>query len=131
MKVGRYAIIIVQLVVMLNAFGGGYYGLAGAEGVDPAWLDGSPFESYLIPSLFLFFVIGGGLALASLAWIARDPRAPLLSVAMGFVLIAWIVVQVAIIGYVSWLQPASFLAGIAIAALAWSFLRRQRALGAA
>jgi hypothetical protein len=47
---------------------------------------------------------------------------------MGVVLIAWIVVQVAIIGYVSWLQPASFLAGIAIAALAWPFLRRERAL---
>ena len=30
----------------------------------------------------------------------------------------WIVVQVAIIGYVSWMQPVSFVAGAAIAALA-------------
>lgn len=131
MKLARIVIIVLQLVVMLNAFGGGYYGLTGAEGVDPAWLEGSPFSSYLIPSLFLLVVIGGGFALASLAWIVRNPRAPLLSLAMGVVLIAWIVVQVAIIGYVSWMQPASFLAGVAIAALALPFLRRERALRAA
>jgi len=131
MKLARIVIIFLQLVVMLNAFGGGYYGLTGAEGVDPSWLEGSPFSSYLIPSLFLLVVIGGGFALASLAWIVRNPRAPLLSLAMGVVLIAWIVVQVAIIGYVSWMQPASFLAGVAIAALALPFLRRERALRAA
>jgi energy-converting hydrogenase Eha subunit B len=127
MKLARIAIIVIQLVVMLNALGGGYYGLTGAEGVDPAWLEGSPFDSYVVPSLFLFVVIGGGMALASLVWIVHNRHAALLSLAMGLILIAWIVVQVAIIGYVSWLQPASFVAGIAIALLAWRFLRLQRA----
>lgn len=131
MKVAKIVIVIIQLIVMINAFGGGYYGLTGAKGVDPAWLEGSPFNSYVIPSLFLFVVIGGGMALASVAWIVRSPHAPLLSLGMGVLLIAWIVVQVAIIGYVSWLQPASFVAGIAIAALAWPLLRRERALQAA
>ena len=39
----------------------------------------------------------------------------------------WIVVQVSIIGYVSWMQPTSFVAGAAIAALAAVALRRARA----
>jgi hypothetical protein len=32
----------------LNAFGGGYYGMAGAEGIPTAWLAGSPFHDYFI-----------------------------------------------------------------------------------
>ena len=99
---------------MLNAFGGGYYGLSGAVGVDPAWLDGTPFSSYFIPSLFLFTVIGGGMAVATAAWILKSRVAPWLSLAMGVTLMSWIVVQVSMIGYVSWMQPMSFVAGVAV-----------------
>ena len=42
-------------------------------------------------------------------------RASLLSLAAGAVLVGWIVVQVALIGYQSVLQPAMFLAGFAVA----------------
>ena len=45
---------------------------------------------------------------------------------MGVTLVSWIVVQVSMIGYVSWMQPASFAAGIAVAGLAASVLRRAR-----
>ncbi len=125
MKQARIVLIVAQILVMLNAFGGGYYGLTGAEGVDPSLLEGSPFGSYFIPSLFLFVVIGGGLAVATAAWILHRPRAPLLSLTMGVIIVAWIVVQVAIIGYVSWLQPASLIAGLVICGLAWPWARRQ------
>ncbi|HEX5641789.1 MAG TPA: hypothetical protein VFZ86_05540 [Thermoleophilia bacterium] len=126
MKRTRIAIITIQLLVMLNAFGGGYYGLSGAPGVDPAWLDGTPFSSYFVPSLFLFTVIGGGMAVATAAWILKSRVAPWLSLAMGVTLMSWIVVQVAMIGYVSWMQPVSFVAGAAVAALAGSALRGVR-----
>jgi hypothetical protein len=126
MKRTRIAIITIQVLVMLNAFGGGYYGLSGAPGVDPAWLDGTPFSSYFVPSLFLFTVIGGGMAVATAAWILKSRVAPWLSLAMGVTLMSWIVVQVAMIGYVSWMQPVSFVAGAAVAALAGSALRGVR-----
>jgi len=126
MKRTRIAIITIQLLVMLNAFGGGYYGLSGAPGVDPAWLDGTPFSSYFVPSLFLFTVIGGGMAVATAAWILKSRVAPWLSLAMGVTLMSWIVVQVAMIGYVSWMQPVSFVAGAAVATLAGSALRGVR-----
>ena len=38
MKLTKISLISLQLLVMLNAFGGGYYGLAGASGIArPGW----------------------------------------------------------------------------------------------
>lgn len=51
----------------INAFGGGYYGLSGAEGVPVEWLEGSPFRSYFVPSVVLFVVVGGSFLFAAIA----------------------------------------------------------------
>ena len=102
----------------LNAFGGGYYGMAGAEGVPVAWLSGSPFHSYFVPGLFLFFVVGGALGVAALAVLLAARWARPAALLAGAVLVLWIVAQVAIIGWVSWLQPVSGAAGLAVIALA-------------
>lgn len=123
MKLTKISLISLQLLVMLNAFGGGIYGLSGAPGIDPAWLDGSPFRTYVIPSLILFTVIGGGMAVATAAWILKSRVAPWLSLVMGAALMSWIVVQLAMIGYVSWLQPVMLVAGAAVAAFAVAALR--------
>jgi hypothetical protein len=131
MRITRIVLIAVQVIVMLNAFGGGYYGMSGAPGVDPAWLEGSPFHSYFVPGLFLFAVVGGGMAIATVAWVRRSPWAPLLSVGMGLLVMAWIAVQVAIIGSVSWLQPASLAAGLVLVGGGWAALRGERGRRAA
>ena len=96
----------------LNAFAGGYYGLSGADGVPREWLAGSPFSDYVVPSLVLFVVVGGALALAAIMVFRGYPPARAIACAAAAVLLAWIVVQVAIIGYVSWMQPATFAAGL-------------------
>ena len=96
----------------LNAFAGGYYGLSGAEGVPREWLAGSPFSDYVVPSLVLFVVVGGALALAAIMVFRGHPLARPIACAAAAVLLAWIVVQVAIIGYGSWMQPATFAAGL-------------------
>jgi hypothetical protein len=124
MKRAKTALIALQLLVAANAVGGGIYGLAGAKDVPAEWLEGSPFSTYTVPSLFLLGVIGGGMIVATAAWLLRRRIAPWISLGMGTVLMSWIVAQVAIIGSVSWMQPASFAAGIAIAALAVYALRR-------
>jgi hypothetical protein len=99
----------VYLLIVGLAFQG-LSGLLGGIGliVDPTgtllqipveWLDGSPFESYLIPGLVLLLVLGiGPLAVlyglwrrASWAWLG----ARLVSVA----LLVWIGVEVLVIGY--------------------------------
>jgi hypothetical protein len=131
MKRAKTALIALQLVVAVNAVGGGMYGLAGAKGLPTAWLEGSPFRSYTVPSLFLLLVIGGGMVLATAAWLRRRRVAPWMSLGMGVILMSWIVAQVAIITLNSWLQPVSFAAGLAITALAAYALRRPAEVQAA
>jgi hypothetical protein len=102
----------------LNAFGGAYYGLAGAKGVPREWLQGSPFSDYFIPSLVLGVVVGGSFLLATVAVFRRWPSARLLAFGAGGIVLGWLAVQVAIIGYVSWMQPTTALAGVVILVLA-------------
>lgn len=114
----QYALGLLLAFVALNAFGGGYYGLAGAVGVPREWLARSPFSDYLIPSLILMFVVGGTFLGAAFAVFARLPSARRLSAAAGVVVLLWIAAQVIIIGPVSWLQPVMVLVGVLVFMLA-------------
>jgi hypothetical protein len=101
----------------LNAFAGGFYGLSGAEGVPVELLEGSPFRTYFVPSLILFVVVGGSFLFAAIAVFARFRIGRLSALSAGVVVLIWIVVQVSIIGYVSWLQPATAVGGLLILGL--------------
>jgi hypothetical protein len=114
----RYALGTLLAFGALNAFAGGVYGLAGAKGVPTEWLRGSPFSDYFIPSAVLFVVVGGSLLLASVATFARWRHDRLLATGAGLVVLGWIAVQLTIIGYVSWMQPVTALAGAIILVLA-------------
>jgi hypothetical protein len=103
----------------VNAFGGGLYGLAGAEGIPTAWLEGSPFTDYFVPSLVLLLLVGGSLLFAAIAVYARLRIARAAALVAGVIVLGWIAVQVAIIGYVSWMQPATTLGALLILTLAW------------
>ncbi|MFN7914838.1 MAG: hypothetical protein U0Q55_05820 [Vicinamibacterales bacterium] len=102
----------LQMLVGLNALGGGIYGMAGARGIPVAWLAGTPFRSYLIPSLVLVVLVGGASLTAALAIVRGWPSAALVNAVAAGVLLAWITIQVGLIGYVSWLQPVMFAAGL-------------------
>lgn len=102
----------------LNAFFGGYYGMSGAAGVPTEWLAGSPFRDYFLPSLILFVVVGGAFLVAAIAVFARSRIARLAALAAGVIVLGWLAVQIAIIGYVSWMQPVTAIAGLLILLLA-------------
>lgn len=106
-------------MVALNAVGGAIYGLAGAPGVPVAWLEATPFPSYFIPSLILLLVVGGTHTAAGLSVAARTPRSRRMSLTAGVILVGWIGAQVALIGYVSWLQPGVAFAALANLTLGW------------
>ena len=110
----RYALGSLLAVVALNALAGGYYGLAGAENVPLEWLEGSPFPDYFIPSLFLFVGIGGTCLIAAIFVFRRMHVARTLSFFCGALILTWILIQVMIIGPISWLQPATAMAAIII-----------------
>jgi len=118
-KFVRFFLGALLAFLALNAFGGGYYGMAGAEGVPLELLEGSPFSSYFIPSLILFSVVGGVSLFASIAVFTRsrlDRKAAFLSVLVVF---SWLAVQLAIIGYVSWMQPTTAITAAIILVLSW------------
>ena len=110
----------------VNALGGGYYGLTGAVGVPTEWLEGSPFADYFVPSLILLVVVGGSFIVAAIAVFAglRGDRFAVFVVA--FIVLGWLTVQMSIIGYVSWMQPATAIAGLLILILGSQSPRRER-----
>lgn len=107
----------------LNAFGGGWYGMNGAEGVPVEWLEGSPFESYFLPSLILFVVVGGSFLTASILNFRYSRLSRTLSFASVGVVFIWLTVQLIIIGYVSWMQPATAVFGTGVLILS-AFLKK-------
>jgi peptidoglycan/LPS O-acetylase OafA/YrhL len=115
----RYILGVLLAFGALNALGGGYYGLSGAKGVPTEWLQGGPFRDYFIPSLFLLVVVGGAFLLAAAAVFGRWPRSRRFAFGAGLIVLGWLAVQVSIIGYVSWMQPTTAVAGIVIVTLAW------------
>jgi hypothetical protein len=115
----RYLLGVLLAFGAINAFAGGYYGLSGAPGVPLDWLAGSPFKNYFIPSLILLVVVGGAFSFAAMTVFARSRLARVSAFAAGIVVLVWITVQLAIIGYVSWMQPATLIAGILVLMLAW------------
>jgi hypothetical protein len=88
----------------------GLSGVAGGIGMtfDPSgqsvqipleWLEGSPFSSYLLPGLFLLTVLGVGPLVTIFALWKRRAWAWLASLAVGVLLLVWLGVEVAVIGY--------------------------------
>jgi len=109
---------VLLAFIALNAFGGGYYGMSGAETVPREWLQGSPFTDYFIPGLFLFVVVGGSFLFASIAVFRQFRRARFIAILAAVLVLAWLAIQVSIIGYVSWMQPATTIAAIVVLILA-------------
>ena len=120
---GWWLLLVLEIVAAANAVGGGLYGLSGADDVPREWLDGSPFETYVIPSVVLIVVVGGSMAIAAAALLTRHRRAAEISIGAGVILLVWLVVEVLIIPF-SWLQP-TFLA-VAIAVIVLGLLNRRR-----
>lgn len=100
--------------------------MAGAEDVPREWLEGSPFEDYFVPGLVLFAVVGGSLLGAAVAVFADLRLARGASFMAGGIVLAWLAVETAIIGYVSWMQPATMVGGCwCSASVGWSEVPRR------
>jgi hypothetical protein len=113
----RRALAAIEGVVALNALGGMVYALGGAADVPDEWLDGTPFDSYVIPGLYLGVVVGGGCLAAAYVTVRHPNRARVAALASSAAMVSWIVAQVATIGYRSPLQPLVAATGLTVAYL--------------
>ena len=110
----RYALGLLLLLLALNALGGGIYGMLGAKNVPMEWLKGSPFDNYFIPGFILFTCVGISASIASIFVFLHNGLERKASFVCAIITIVWIVAQVVIIGYVSWLQPVVFIVALLI-----------------
>jgi peptidoglycan/LPS O-acetylase OafA/YrhL len=126
-------LLLIEALVGLSALGGGYGLLSDAEGLglEESWLEGSPFEDYTIPGLFLLTVMGGGGVLAALLTWRRSPLAAPAAVVMGGVLVVWLIVETASIGFQGWQQTVFlFIYGVCALALIVLGARQWRSVAA-
>ena len=118
-KLIRYTLGSLLILVAVNAFGGGVYAMTGAKNVPVEWLKGSPFHTYFIPGFILFVCVGGSSLIAAIALFKRHHLERKAAFSCGIITFIWISVQLAIIGYVSWLQPATVIAALLIFIVTW------------
>jgi hypothetical protein len=116
----RIALVLLELLIGANAVWGGIMLVTDSWKLGQEWLDNTFFDSWFLPGAALLVIIGGSQLAAAVTLLARRPYAPAVSLAAGWVLIGWIIVQLA------WLQvfhpvmqPAMLAAGFLIIALAW------------
>ena len=93
----------LEVALSIGALGGGLILMLAPRGeilpLPLAALAGSPFDTYFVPGMILFGVVGfGPLAAARLAWM-HHPLGPVAAFIVGAGLLVWVAVEVAIIGY--------------------------------
>ena len=109
-------------VLALGALGGSAFLVTSPDGSAMQWtvsmLAGSPFSDFFIPGLLLGGLFGLGSLAVLVMGITRHRIAPFLAFAIGCGQMIWIVVELAIIGQLSFLHPLCFGLGLIIAATA-------------
>lgn len=127
-----YLLLLLHLLLCTGALYGGWSLMfdPNALGLNPAWLEKTPFKSYQIPGLILFIfngifpllIIAGLWKRPDWQWanvlnIYRDRHwAWTYSLFSGIILIIWITVQITMVPFF-WLQPAFLTVGILLLVL--------------
>ena len=87
-----------------------------------AYLQSTPFTSYLVPGLILAIVVGGTQMSAAISTLRRADHSNALSAVAGFGMIIWIFAELAMMSEYSWLQAVYFAVGVAELALVFGLL---------
>lgn len=91
----------------------------GAADLPARWLRTTPFADFTVPGLLLLSVACATLV-AGFAVFARLRRSRAIAFAGGYALLGWMMGQIILIGSVSWLQPLTMVAAIALLLLSWA-----------
>ena len=127
MKKFYYILGSLQAFTAIGAIPAGYGLLMDTTGqgvgMSTELLENSPFDSFLLPGLFLLLV--NGLANLACAWLSftRNRYAGYTGLVLGILLSLWIIIQVAWISLSSVLQPLYLLIGLINTWLAWRIMK--------
>lgn len=127
----RIAVIILLLITGLNALATGYGFMADPTGqvlgMTTEYLQFSPFETFLIPGIILFCVMGVFSTVAAIMAIKQKKCYPVLTIVEGCFLTGWIVIQIMMVRDFNWLH-GTFLGVGLILILFGKKLRDKRGL---
>jgi hypothetical protein len=101
--------------------GGGQFILAPSGrliSISPTLLAGSPFESYLVPGLVLFSILGVFPLVVVYGLYRRKRWAWPATIAVGVALVVWVLVEGVVIGFGKRLQYPHLVQGVVIVGLA-------------
>ncbi|RYV49563.1 hypothetical protein [Pengzhenrongella frigida] len=113
----RRTVVGLHLFNAVSAVGGGIALVAGGLGVPTTLLRHTPFESFVVPGIFLAAIIGGSATIGATALMADWRRATVISAAAGAVMVGWIAGETVLVEGFSWLQGLYLFTG-AIAVVA-------------
>ena len=106
----------LQIFIGLTAIAGGFGLVSDPSGAKMnlplEWLSNSPFTNYFVPGLVLLIVNGVGNFFAGIATFLRSRYAGDMAVALGTFLILYIIIEVWVVGLVTFLQPLYLILGI-------------------
>ena len=121
MSATRRTLLGLHLFHAISAVGGGIALVAGALAVPLSVLRNTPFDSFVVPGIFLGTVIGGSAVIGASALLARSRRAPATSAAAGAIMVGWILGETVLVQGFSWLQGLYLLTGsiVVVASIRW------------
>ena len=106
----------LQIFIGVGAIAGGIQLIivpdGSGMGMTTEILSRSPFNSFLIPGITLFTVIGLGNLFGSWLSLKNKKPAGIFGSVIGMGLIIWMLVQIFFIGWGSWYQPLYLILGI-------------------
>lgn len=117
--VSRVALAVLEAFTAVGAYVGGYTLVTGGYDMPEELLDSTPFASWTWPGTLLVLVVALPMTVAVVLEIAGARRAFTASVSAGVLLVGWILVQMAVIGYQMFLQPAMLVVGLLVVLLAY------------
>lgn len=128
----RWTLLVSTLLVAANALYGGIGLIASGLGMPLSWLEGTWFDSWVIPGVLLLAIVALPMLAAAWAMWRRWNRGAEVAMLAGAELAGWILGQMSMVRYF-FLQPVLLLLGLAITGLGFlSFTgKRRKAPGAA
>lgn len=126
--------VFAVLLLAFNGLGAMYGGLllilnpdGSSLGLDLSYLDPSPFATYLIPGLILFFANGVFSLAVLIILLSRNYNAPWFVMAQGAVLLGWIGMQLLMVNYIYFLHAVMAAAGLLLLLTGYFLLRFRTA----
>lgn len=115
-------LVVLEFLLVLGAFGGGVVLIAAPDGswmgITADVLEGTPYSSYLVPGVALIAFNGAFPLAVAVSTLRRRPWAAAWGhVTVGGVLVLWIAVQVALIGYQHPIQAVYGVYGVVVVGL--------------